>query len=1426
MAHCPNNSAPATGSNSARPQESARAQRVNQAQYVEAKLRDGLSPVAVAGVAALLTQLESMQMLPNASLSITTEVASYRRTLTCTNNAWDGHDLTHQFLDERSIAVHGPSQGTRFEQETSLRMMPVNVPSLPSIAAPNPVQTTPHSSSIAYGAPYGTRATTTQNITNQPASSREPSGSQPPAVPNLNLIGRSASEQAVIVALQAVANYPNSSDFVRAVEQRIPGLAHYLQAAAQPSGCVTPPTTLAEAVSMEAETTAGPSTSAMTYPREETGRKRLTEENIVATRHDSVTDSPTSRPPPDKRADVPHQSQMKSVVVVRPPYRVGHLGVGAPQMSLEEAINRCGSVDANPETSPVPSGTGSANMSLEVPETIDETSPPAFLPPSDDVSGTVVTGDSKRIWMAAECLYPNTCAVRRRAPPSDAEQREVSRITIAAQITRSLRARDADLSEQAWEQRAREQLPATPNNYMARLQHDLTEQFPARYMLHEGETWEANARYARNIKSMKPLLKAALQRARYCVAVDSTLKSDLPIDNLLPDVLVLTMPLSRFAEVAEMVAVMYDPNLRGSLREPPPRRVVFTNLIDHMACEGLLRNLDALMADTRRPGSVASLVNVVADAMERAAGILRGRLGALALFASPPGFMYWQRSLQQFVYILSEVCKARRIEFAICAPNLRVDRGDLRPDALSYPAFFAAVSRVLIAVERSGNAQLTIDDAILFDHGMCMGRMAFDLDGNRVMRASNMSEREAVRRYNWLVRKDKEIPVRAELAELVKEIETWPATRTVERTIPQIRFAAGIEPVKLPVGMRYVVAIEATNLKAEVDAAGITYAEWYQPRFVDRTLAEVAQELNCPLEAFCTSLGLGWNIDVIASEYLLTNVQTDKLLETIGEATVGEMLALALAMGKTKFVAGPLAMLVELVVSSDLVTFYSYLILAQGQLRSLTRWGHLLNSKDQQDYVTQLERMRASLQHWLYSTLVFASGLFVGVDQSQPLHHSERQLPAETAGFPMPQQIADLTLAEVEDFVAVMASVLAPIFGAVGVCRYPTKPLARAVQVHMVSFCTYLQGRPPLTYQRIVQAVLSGEMPHGYTTLKSEKQLEENLMGLLRARARKACPLPREYGPVNWYSAPLSLNGVPFRFPWSQEFIRKVIRASTSAGPPVDPLYAFKCITFPNHYWKEPLGWPRAKPVGRAPEAFNRQIQYMELAQIPNWIEGAAQTRQRNLQSRVTPFPRKAAWRPQAKMTMSGDMSIVQHDEINSVLGSEARAEWEGHCLELEIASFPKWKRACELWSQPGWVSKRISLAVESRAELERQQAFAPTMLAPTMAMSLSQPIDRPVTLDLPTHILQAEPVSPPSTQASPQSSQPQTGEHDAELTPSTILMQPIADLTLPEDLSDSETVVTVVPAQRRASIASEDASNPGTPDDAIKNRARRSSAQ
>ena len=374
-----------------------------------------------------------------------------------------------------------------------------------------------YSGSPAFGAPYRAPHMALQTSVNSPVSNREPSGSRSPPVPNPDLAGRSTGEQAVIVALQAVANYPNSSDFVRALEQRIPGLATYLQAAGQPSGCNPPPTSLVVTASMDVEVPAGPSGSAMVGSREEAGRKRMTGEDAAIGHTSSVTESSTSRPPPDKRVDVP-RPQMNSVVIARPLYRVGHLGRGAPQMTMmEDANERYGTPEAGSEVSSVPSGTTPTDMSLEAPEAIEEAHAPAFLPPSDDMSGSVETNDCKRIWMAAERLYANMYAIKKRAPPTDADQKEVNRTTIAAQVTWLLRPRDADMTEQAWEQRAREQLPATPNDYMAPLQHNITEQFPARYVLREAEAWEANARDARNIIFMKPQLKGALQSARATV---------------------------------------------------------------------------------------------------------------------------------------------------------------------------------------------------------------------------------------------------------------------------------------------------------------------------------------------------------------------------------------------------------------------------------------------------------------------------------------------------------------------------------------------------------------------------------------------------------------------------------------------------------------------------------------------------------------------------------------------------------------------------------------------------------------------------------------------------------------------------------------------------------------------------------------------
>ena len=159
----------------------------------------------------------------------------------------------------------------------------------------------------------------------------------------------------------------------------------------------------------------------------------------------------------------------------------------------------------------------------------------------------------------------------------------------------------------------------------------------------------------------------------------------------------------------------------------------------------------------------------------------------------------------------------------------------------------------------------------------------------------------------------------------------------------------------------------------------------------------------------------------------------------------------------------------------------------------------------------------------------------------------------------MPQQLADLTLAEVEDLVPVKAPVLIQIFGRLGLLRYPTKPVSMAVHVATVSIFTYLQGSST--------ELLSGKVPQVYITIKTEQQAEENMMGVIRARTRKATVLAKEYVPVNWYNGPVHLHGQPIRFLWSSETLRKMINASLRASPNARSNYHFKFIRVPSRYW-------------------------------------------------------------------------------------------------------------------------------------------------------------------------------------------------------------------------------------------------------------------
>ena len=183
-------------------------------------------------------------------------------------------------------------------------------------------------------------------------------------------------------------------------------------------------------------------------------------------------------------------------------------------------------------------------------------------------------------------------------------------------------------------------------------------------------------------------------------------------------------------------------------------------------------------------------------------------------------------------------------------------------------------------MERGGNAQLTWDDAIYFDHGMRLGTLTFDETGKRIGSEATIAERENMRRYNWLVREAHPNTIKADLAAVWDQLNRWPLNREVERTIPQIQFADNTEIIKMPLSIRHIVAHEAVTLSNLVQAKEATYGDWYNDRLATVTLEMTARTLSVSFQALLTSFGLGWHMDVIADEFNLTDGQLRRLTET------------------------------------------------------------------------------------------------------------------------------------------------------------------------------------------------------------------------------------------------------------------------------------------------------------------------------------------------------------------------------------------------------------------------------------------------------------------------------------------------------------------------------------------------------------------
>ena len=72
--------------------------------------------------------------------------------------------------------------------------------------------------------------------------------------------------------------------------------------------------------------------------------------------------------------------------------------------------------------------------------------------------------------------------------------------------------------------------------------------------------------------------KERLQRARYALLIDSPFLKNISIDNVLADVMVVTLPLSRITEMVDVMVTMIDPEMTGTFKEPPSRHVIISNI--------------------------------------------------------------------------------------------------------------------------------------------------------------------------------------------------------------------------------------------------------------------------------------------------------------------------------------------------------------------------------------------------------------------------------------------------------------------------------------------------------------------------------------------------------------------------------------------------------------------------------------------------------------------------------------------------------------------------------------------------------------------------------------------------------------------------------------------------------------------------------
>ena len=393
----------------------------------------------------------------------------------------------------------------------------------------------------------------------------------PPTAPiPLNLVGRPIAEQAVISALQAIAVNPYYTDFMRSMEQCWPELRQIALATVTIQNENAIPTQHAMNVphvnplseqpghsrTVTIERSRSPSRSSSPKNGEKSAALPPGKNDRSPTRANTSTmqplttgDSPSSKPPPDKRisneeltptsvktptaASLFHQPKTKVLeapVLPPPPLKqpskpqelpqppfsqptsresLAHRAIPKPssskQLQTEPTIGYQGTPQAQrtvqdimgdyPDlkvTNSGPTGTALRKQAIQHPTKRTFTNQPTHLSPMQNTKGSLVTKDARRIWESAVIVSPEWLFEKNMCLPIDEQHATLKKPNVSVFMTRPLRADHTPTNEPPWLGKAMNVLPNVEDNYLDALNIDHHGQFKERYFLRAGERFEVN----------------------------------------------------------------------------------------------------------------------------------------------------------------------------------------------------------------------------------------------------------------------------------------------------------------------------------------------------------------------------------------------------------------------------------------------------------------------------------------------------------------------------------------------------------------------------------------------------------------------------------------------------------------------------------------------------------------------------------------------------------------------------------------------------------------------------------------------------------------------------------------------------------------------------------------------------------------------